>query len=78
MKVAAGGQLLFGAVPMPCGAATSANTDLVVVTGVAGTAERLTIDQSESAFGPGAEVENTTPEIEVVANLGNASDRLAS
>jgi Ca2+-binding RTX toxin-like protein len=48
----------------------------VVVTGTSGTAERLTIDQSEALFGPGAEVESTTPEIEVVANLGDASDRL--
>ena len=71
-----GGQLLFGAVPLPCGGATATNTDTVVVTGTPGTAERLTIDQSESLFGPGVEVESTTPEIEVVANLGDASDRL--
>ena len=76
LKVTAGGQLLFGAVPLPCGGATATNTDTVVVTGTSGTAERLTIDQSESLFGPGVEVETTTPEIEVVANLGDASDRL--
>ena len=76
LKVTAGGQLLFGAVPLPCGGATATNTDTVVVTGTAGTAERLTIDQSEALFGPGVEVESTTPEIEVVANLGDASDRL--
>ena len=76
LKVTAGGQLLFGAVPLPCGGATATNTDTVVVTGTSGTAERLTIDQSEALFGPGVEVETTTPEIEVVANLGDASDRL--
>ena len=76
LKVAASGQLLFGAVPMPCGGATATNTDKVVVTGTVGATERLIIDQSETLFGPGAEVESTTPEIEVVANLGDAADRL--
>ena len=48
----------------------------MVVTGTVGATERLIIDQSETLFGPGAEVESTTPEIEVVANLGDAADRL--
>ena len=76
LKIAASGQLLFGQVPMPCGGATATNTDTVVVTGTAGTAERLTIDQSEALFGPGAEVESNIREIEVVANLGDVGDRL--
>jgi Ca2+-binding RTX toxin-like protein/glucose/arabinose dehydrogenase len=76
LKIAAGGQLLFGAVPLPCAGATATNTDSVAVSGTAGTAEILVIDQSESVFGPGATAESNTPEIEVVANLGDASDRL--
>ena len=75
LKVAANGQLLFGAVPTPCGGATATNTDSVVVTGTVGATERLTIDQSEALLGPGAEVESTTPEIEVVATW-SAADRL--
>ena len=77
LKVTAGGILLFGAVPMPCAGATATNTDAVLVTGTAGTAERLTLDESEAFFGPGATAESNTPEIEVVANLGDAADRIA-
>jgi glucose/arabinose dehydrogenase/Ca2+-binding RTX toxin-like protein len=77
LKVVAGAQILFGAVPMPCAGATSTNTDTVLVTGTHGTPERLTIDESEAPFGPGATAESNTPEIEVVANLGDAADQVA-
>ena len=77
LKVSAAGQILFGVVPMPCGGATATNTDSVLVNGIAGTAERLTIDESEAFFGPGATAESNTPEIEVVANLGDVADQVA-
>ena len=53
LKVSASGQILFGAVAAPCGAATSANTDSVQVNGAAGISESLTLDLSDSPFGPG-------------------------
>ena len=77
LKVSAGGQLLFGLVPVPCTGATATNTDTVQITGTTGSTERLTIDESEAFFGPGASAESNTPEIEVVVNLGDAADRLA-
>ncbi|MGH2635976.1 MAG: PQQ-dependent sugar dehydrogenase, partial [Actinomycetota bacterium] len=76
LKVSAGGQILFGVVPVPCAGATATNTDTVLVAGATGTSDRLTIDESEAFFGPGATAESTRPEIEVVANLGDAADRL--
>jgi glucose/arabinose dehydrogenase/Ca2+-binding RTX toxin-like protein len=77
LKLSAGGQILFGLVPLPCEGATATNTDSVRVTGAAGTSERLTIDESEAFFGPGASAESNAPEIEIVADLGDAADRVA-
>jgi Ca2+-binding RTX toxin-like protein len=77
LKINASGQLLFGAVPVPCAGATATNTDSVSVAGAAGTTERLTLDQSESFFGPGASAESNIPEIELATNLGDATDVLA-
>jgi hypothetical protein len=76
LKIDAGGQLLFGTVPAPCAGATATNTDSVSVAGAVGTTERLTLDQSESFFGPGATAESNIPEIEVATNLGDATDVL--
>jgi Ca2+-binding RTX toxin-like protein len=77
LKITASGQLLFGAVPVPCAGATATNTDSVSVAGAVGTTERLTLDQSESFFGPGASSESNIPEIELATNLGDATDVLA-
>jgi Ca2+-binding RTX toxin-like protein len=77
LRINASGQLLFGAVPAPCAGATATNTDSVSVAGAAGTTERLTLDQSESFFGPGASAESNIPEIELATNLGDATDVLA-
>jgi Ca2+-binding RTX toxin-like protein len=76
LKIDAGGQLRFGAVPAPCGGATATNTDSVSVAGASGTDERLTLDQSESFFGPGASAESNIPEIELATSLGDATDVL--
>jgi Ca2+-binding RTX toxin-like protein len=77
LKLNAGGQLLFGLVPVPCAGATATNTDSVSVAGSAGTTERLTLDQSESFFGPGATPEGNIPEIELATSLGDFADTLA-
>ncbi len=77
LKIDAAGQLLFGNVPAPCAGATATNTDSVSVAGAVGTTERLTLDQSESFFGPGASSESNIPEIELATSLGDASDVLA-
>ncbi len=76
LKVAAGGQLLFGLVPVDCGGATTTNTDSIQVTGNAGTTERFILDQSEGFLGPGFSSELNIPEIELATNLGDASDRI--
>jgi Ca2+-binding RTX toxin-like protein len=73
--VTVGGEIRFGTVPVPCGAATNANTDTITVTGAAGSLEALTIDQSSGSFAPGATAETTgTSEIEIAVNLGDATD----
>ena len=74
IKVSATGQILFGAVPVPCGAATSANTDSVEVGGAAGIPESLIVDLSDSPFGPGFSPESNVPEIETNVSLGDTSD----
>ncbi len=74
LKVSAGGQILFGAVPAPCGAATSANTDSVQVNGAAGISESLTLDLSDNLFGPGFTSESNAGEIEANVQLGDAGD----
>ena len=68
------GALWFGSVPAPCGAATTANTDSIQVSGAPVTAERLTVDQSGGFLGPGASAESNTPEIELSVALGDADD----
>lgn len=72
----AGGQIRFGAVPAPCGGATTTNTDSISIAGSAGTTEQLTLDQREGFFGPGATGEANTPEIEIATSLGDATDRV--
>ncbi|MGH7357251.1 MAG: calcium-binding protein, partial [Candidatus Rokuibacteriota bacterium] len=72
----AGGQVRFGAVPLPCGAATTTNTDSISIAGNAGTTELLTLDQREGFFGPGATAEANIPEIEIATSLGDAADRV--
>jgi Ca2+-binding RTX toxin-like protein len=74
--VVVGGELHFGAVPAPCGGATTANTDAIAIVGSAGTTEQLTIDQRGGFFGPGATAESNVPEIEIAASLGDPTDRV--
>ena len=74
--VVSGGQLLFGGVPAPCGAATTTNTDSITITGEAGSNETLTLDHRGGFFGPGATAETNVPEIEIVTALGDATDRV--
>ena len=69
-----GGQIRFGAVPAPCGAATTTSTDTISIVGNAGTTERLTFDQRTGLYGPGATLETNIPEIEIDTALGDASD----
>jgi Ca2+-binding RTX toxin-like protein len=76
LEVAATGELLFGAIPAPCGAATTTNTNFIQVSGAAGSVESLTIDQSDGFLGPGFSSEGNLPEIEVTAALGDASDQV--
>ena len=52
-----------------CGAATTANTDTIVVTGNTG-AEVVTFDLSGGAFAPGLTPEAGTSEIEITVDLG--------
>ena len=72
----AGGQIRFGAVPTPCGSATTTNTDSISIVGAVGTNELLTLDQREGFFGPGATAESNVPEIEIATSLGDATDRV--
>lgn len=74
LDVSATGQILFGVVPTPCGTATSTNTDSVQVNGAAGIPESLTLDLSDSPFGPGFSAESNFPEIEANVALGDTSD----
>jgi Ca2+-binding RTX toxin-like protein len=71
-----GGEIRFGETPVACGSATTTNTDSVEVLGVTGAAEQLTLDQSTGLLAPGATSESNSPEIEVVASLGDAADEL--
>ena len=72
----AGGQIRFGAVPTPCGAATTTNTDSISIVGSAGSTERLTLDQRQGFFGPGTTPESNTDEIEITTALADATDRV--
>jgi Ca2+-binding RTX toxin-like protein len=79
LKVVSGAIVLVTTSPQDCGGATTANTDSITIQGNAGTIEQLTLDQSGGAFAPGATPENATDptqlsEIEITANLGDATD----
>jgi Ca2+-binding RTX toxin-like protein len=79
LEVTGGGAIHFDG--SPCGAATNANTDTIVVTGLVGSTEHLIIDQFNGDLAPGVtdETEVGTPkqsEIEVVVELGDASDEV--
>ena len=69
-------QIRFGTLPAACGAATTANTDSIVVNGSAGSVETLTIDLDGGPFAPGATAESGSSEIEISLLLGDATDRL--
>ena len=69
-----GGALWFGFSPTPCGAATTANTDSIVVSGAGGSIEQLVLDHTGGSFAPGQTSEFNTPEIEIGASLGDATD----
>ena len=71
-----GGQIRFGAVPTPCGAATTTNTDTISIVGNAGTTERLTFDQRTGLHAPGASAEFNIPEIAIDTVLGDATDTI--
>jgi Ca2+-binding RTX toxin-like protein len=73
--VVVGGELWFGAVPVPCGGATTTNTDSISINGTAGTTETLVLDQRGGFFGPGVTAESNVPEIEIATALGDAADR---
>jgi Ca2+-binding RTX toxin-like protein len=74
-----GAEIWFGTTPAACGAATTGNTDSISVSGLAGSTEQLTIDQSGGAFAPGSTAETGTgavSEIELAVSLGDAADGL--
>ena len=73
-----GGEIWFGApTAAACGAATTANTDGITLTGGSGTLEQLTIDLSGGAFAPGFTAETTgSSEIEITTVLGEAGDAI--
>ncbi len=72
-----GNEIRFAGVA--CGAATTANTDAITVTGAAGSVERLLVDQSAGALAPGATAEavGTVSEIELAVNLGDTTDEFS-
>ena len=72
--VVSGGQLLFGIVAAPCGAATTTNTNSITITGEAGSDETLILDHRGGFFGPGAAPESNLQEIEIATALGDATD----
>ena len=74
--VVSAGELRFGALPAPCGGATTTNTDSVVIAGAAGSTETLILDQRGGFFGPGAAAESNLPEIEIATSLGDAADKV--
>jgi len=76
LRVVGAGELHFGAVPAPCGAATTANTDSITIVGATGSTEHVTIDQGSGAFAPGATAETGASEIEIAVNLGDAADQV--
>lgn len=72
-----GGALHFGATPVACGAATTTNTNSIVINGSTGSNERVVLDHTGGVFGPGFATESNTPEIEITANLGDSTDTVA-
>ena len=76
LKVAADGDLQFGAVPVDCAGATTTNTDSISVTGAAGATEEFTLDMSDGFLGPGFTSEFNLPEIELSTSLADASDTI--
>ena len=74
--VVSGNQLLFGTAAVPCGAATTTNTNSISITGTIGTNETLVLDQRGGFFGPGAAAESNIPEIEIATALGDSTDRV--
>jgi Ca2+-binding RTX toxin-like protein len=71
LRVSAGDITFGGSV---CLGATTTNTDSISVAGSPGTTERLVLDQRGGLFSPGVTAESNFPEIEIAANLGDASD----
>lgn len=71
LSVSAGSLLVDGS---PCLGATTTNTDSIAINGNVGSSERLILDQRGGVFGPGVSPESNVPEIEMTANLGDASD----
>ncbi len=72
-----GNEIWFGQVPGACGGATTANTASIDVFGVAGTVERLIIDESTGTFTPGSAPEGDLfSEIEMAVQLFDATDRV--
>jgi Ca2+-binding RTX toxin-like protein len=70
-----GSEIRFGAVPQPCGAATTTNTDTIRIAGQTGSGERLVLDQRTGLFGPGASADTGLfAEIEIFATLGDPTD----
>jgi Ca2+-binding RTX toxin-like protein len=72
--VVVGGAIHFGSTPAACGAATTTNTDSITVSAPSGSVEKLVVDLTGGAFGPGAAAESDTPEIEITTALGDAAD----
>jgi Ca2+-binding RTX toxin-like protein len=70
-----GGAIHFGSTPTACGAATTTNTDSILIAGSPGTDESLKLDMTDGAFAPGATAESTgVSEIEITTVLGDATD----
>jgi Ca2+-binding RTX toxin-like protein len=71
------GTIQFGQEALaPCGGATPSNTEKITLVGTTGF-DHLIVDESGGWFVPGATLEaDTTSEIEIAANLGEATDEL--
>jgi Ca2+-binding RTX toxin-like protein len=75
--VVAAGAIAYGTdAPAPCGAATTANTESILIAGTSGY-DHAIVDESGGWFVPGATTEtDTTSEIEIAVNLGEVTDDL--
>ena len=79
LKVGPANELLYGPTlaPVACGAATTANTDTITVTGGTGSNETIVLDHGGGPFGPGFTPESSLfAEIEMALNLGDVTDRV--